>query len=66
MSQYHDERAALLTLLRERKESWGRIASRVAFEGSALAVLRENSGATLFDALSDIPDVSGAADEIKA
>lgn len=66
MSQYHDEHAALLTLLRERRESWGRVASRVAFEGSALAVLRESSGDTLFDTLSDAPDVSGAADEIKA
>lgn len=64
MSQHHDERAALLALLRERKESWGRVASRVAFEGSAVALLREADGDTLFDASLDAPAVSDALEEI--
>lgn len=44
-----DERAALLTLLKESKESWGRVASRVAYEGSASALLEMSDESALFE-----------------
>jgi DNA processing protein len=47
MTTRDDETAALLALLRDRQESWGRIASRVVLEGSAIA-LREQVDDALF------------------
>ncbi|MGH3998392.1 MAG: DNA-processing protein DprA [Pseudonocardiaceae bacterium] len=61
---HRDERAALLALLRESKESWGRVASRVAFEGTASGLLDGPDDDVLFEVPSDGAAIDAAAAEV--
>ncbi|HKT58273.1 MAG TPA: DNA-processing protein DprA [Microbacterium sp.] len=66
MTSSQQERAALFTLLRERRRevSWGRIASDVSAEGSALVVLEERTDGELFPAPVSEVDLANAADQL--
>ncbi|GAB3165049.1 hypothetical protein GCM10027059_22150 [Myceligenerans halotolerans] len=67
MTDRRDEIAALLVLLREQKSSWGRIASQVAFEGSAFSLLTATEGdGALFDLPADEARIDEARTEVQA
>jgi DNA processing protein len=63
MTDRRDEIVALLALLHERKDSWGRIASRVVFEGSAVAFRTQDDGA-LFELAAEDAVQEQAASEL--
>lgn len=63
MTTSRREHAALVALLRERKEPWSRIAAEVAFEGSATAVWEAGTGE---DALFSMPQDHSALESALA
>lgn len=60
------ESAALIALLRESTESWGRIASKVAFENSASALRAEQLDGTLFDAFGPDEHLEAARSDVQS
>lgn len=67
MDERERERAALLTLLRQRKGNsrWNRIAADVSYEGSAVALLERESEDALFADPAVVGSVAEAATDIQ-